>query len=86
MVQVYTVQQVAEILQICKDTVYDLINQGKLKSVRFGKSIRVPERFLEEYLYGEVPHDLELQRKIEELEKKVKKYEESPVMLKVIRG
>ena len=86
MVEVYTVQQVAEILQICKDTVYDLVSEGKLKSVRFGKSIRIPERFLEEYLYGEVPQDLELKRKIEELEKKLKEYEESPVTLKVIRG
>lgn len=86
MIEVYTVQQVANILQVCKDTVYDLINQGKLRSVKLGKSIRIPEKFLQEYLYGEVPHDIELERRVEELERKFKEYEKSPVMLKVIKG
>lgn len=86
MIEVYTVQQVANILQVCKDTVYDLINQGKLRSVKLGKSIRIPEKFLQEYLYGEVPHDIELERRVEELERRFKEYEKSPVMLKVIKG
>lgn len=86
MIEVYTVQQVANILQVCKDTVYDLINQGKLRSVKLGKSIRIPEKFLQEYLYGEVPHDIELERRVEELERKFNEYEKSPVMLKVIKG
>lgn len=40
--KVYTPEQVAEILQLSKNTVYDLINQGEIVAKKIGKSYRIP--------------------------------------------
>lgn len=40
--KVYTPEQVAEILQLSKNTIYDLINRGEIIAKRIGKVYRIP--------------------------------------------
>lgn len=47
---VLTVDQVAEVLCIGKNTAYDLVRSGEIKSVRVGRQIRIPKSALLEYL------------------------------------
>lgn len=44
-----TPQEVADILKIAKNTVYELIKRGELNSYRVGKKVRVDEKDVEEY-------------------------------------
>ncbi len=44
-----TPQEVADILKIAKNTVYELIKRGELNSYRVGKKVRVDLRDVEEY-------------------------------------
>ncbi len=39
---VYTPEQVATMLQLSKNTVYDLISRGELVAKRFGRVYRIP--------------------------------------------
>jgi len=48
--QAYTVQQVAEILQIGRDKVYYLLRTGQLRSIKIGKLRRITDRHLTEFL------------------------------------
>jgi excisionase family DNA binding protein len=49
---VFTVQEAARILKVHPDTVYSLINSGRLRAKRLGKqrALRVPAKALEDYL------------------------------------
>lgn len=38
----YTPEQVAEILQLSKNTIYDLINRGEIIAKKIGKVYRIP--------------------------------------------
>lgn len=49
---VYTVAQLADILQISAKTVYRLIKDKEIRSIRIRGQIRVPSKALEEYLEG----------------------------------
>jgi excisionase family DNA binding protein len=49
-VQFLTVAEVAEIIRVSKMTVYRLVHSGELPAVRVGKSFRVPEHSVHEYL------------------------------------
>lgn len=40
--KVYTPEQVAEILQLSKNTVYQLISRGEIIAKKFGKVYRIP--------------------------------------------
>jgi len=40
--KVYTPEQVAQILQLSKNTVYDLINRGEIIAKKIGKVYRIP--------------------------------------------
>lgn len=42
-------QEVAEILNISKNTVYELIRRGELPSYRVGRKVRIDEKDIEEY-------------------------------------
>ena len=44
--KVYTQEQVAEILQLSKNTVYRLINRGEIIAKKIGKVYRIPQRSL----------------------------------------
>jgi len=40
--KVYTPEQVAELLQLSKNTIYDLISKGEIVAKRIGKVYRIP--------------------------------------------
>lgn len=48
--QAYTVEQVAEILNIGRDKVYFLIRTGQLRSLKIGKLRRITDRHLAEFV------------------------------------
>ncbi|MFC9973206.1 helix-turn-helix domain-containing protein [Spirillospora sp. NPDC127200] len=48
--QAYTVEQVAEILQIGRDKVYSLIRTGHLRSIKIGKLRRITDQHLADFI------------------------------------
>lgn len=42
--------KVAELLDVSKDTVYDLIHSGRLPAIKIGRRFVVPKRSLEEWI------------------------------------
>jgi excisionase family DNA binding protein len=53
-VRFLTVSEVADVMRVSKMTVYRLIHSGEMPAVRFGRSYRVPESAVEQYLRGAV--------------------------------
>jgi excisionase family DNA binding protein len=49
-VQFLTVAEVASLMRVSKMTVYRLVHSGELPAVRVGKSFRVPEKAVHDYL------------------------------------
>jgi excisionase family DNA binding protein len=47
-----TVAEVARIMRVSKMTVYRLVHSGELPAVRVGRSFRVPEKAVHDYLEG----------------------------------
>lgn len=47
---VLTVTDVAEILFVGRNTIYDLLNTGQLKGFRIGRNWRIPKVNLEDYI------------------------------------
>jgi excisionase family DNA binding protein len=47
-----TVAEVAAVMRVSRMTVYRLVHAGELASVRVGRSFRVPERAVHDYLRG----------------------------------
>ncbi|MBT8160550.1 MULTISPECIES: helix-turn-helix domain-containing protein [Arthrobacter] len=45
-----TIAEVAEALRVSKMTVYRLVNSHAIQAVRFGRSYRVPESAVEDYI------------------------------------
>ncbi|MCP2252877.1 DNA binding domain-containing protein, excisionase family [Prauserella aidingensis] len=45
-----TVAEVASLMRVSKMTVYRLVHSGELPAVRVGKSFRVPEQAVHDYL------------------------------------
>ena len=69
--QVYTPDQVAQILQLNKNTVYELIKKGEIIAKKIGRVFRIPAMSLsfaltglDEDLYRAEKEDLKLQSKI----------------------
>lgn len=52
---VYSVCQVAKLLDISRNTAYRLIRSKKLRSIRIGRQIRIPRSALDDYLNGMEP-------------------------------
>lgn len=50
--KVYTLDEIAEILQTTKRTLYNYIKDGKLKAVKIGKYWRVTNENLNNFLEG----------------------------------
>lgn len=46
-----TVAEVASVMRVSKMTVYRLVHNGELPAVRVGRSFRVPEDAVNEYLH-----------------------------------
>ena len=51
---VLSVQQLADVLQIGRNSAYDLVKSGQIRSIRIGRTIRIPQAALLEYLNN--PH------------------------------
>ncbi|HEX5596801.1 MAG TPA: helix-turn-helix domain-containing protein [Micromonosporaceae bacterium] len=51
-VRFLTVAEVAAVMRVSKMTVYRLVHSGELVAVRVGRSFRVPEHVVHEYLRG----------------------------------
>jgi excisionase family DNA binding protein len=49
-VRFLTVAEVAQTMRVSKMTVYRLVHNGELEAVRVGRSFRVPETAVDEYL------------------------------------
>ncbi|PZS01496.1 MAG: transcriptional regulator [Pseudonocardiales bacterium] len=45
-----TVAEVAELMRVSKMTVYRLVHSGELTAARVGRSFRVPEQAVHDYL------------------------------------
>lgn len=50
---VLTIYEMQQALGIGRSMAYRLINDGKIKHLRIGKSIKVPKRFLVDYVLSE---------------------------------
>lgn len=61
---IYTPEQVATLLQLSKNTVYDLINRGEILAKKLGKVYRIPAHSLSFFLYG-LDYDLLEKEKLE---------------------
>ena len=48
--QAYTVEQVADMLQIGRDKVYFLLRTGQLRSIKIGKLRRITDHHLAEFI------------------------------------
>ncbi|MBI2051783.1 helix-turn-helix domain-containing protein [Candidatus Roizmanbacteria bacterium] len=69
--KLYTPEQVAEMLQLSKNTVYDLISRGEIVAKKIGRVYRIPARSisfiftgLDEDLYQAEQEDLKNLQKI----------------------
>jgi excisionase family DNA binding protein len=51
-VRFLTVAEVAAIMRVSKMTVYRLVHGGDLPAIRVGRSFRVPEQAVHDYLRG----------------------------------
>jgi excisionase family DNA binding protein len=49
-VRFLTVAEVAQTMRVSKMTVYRLVHNGELEAVRVGRSFRVPESAVDDYL------------------------------------
>jgi excisionase family DNA binding protein len=49
-VQAYTVEQVAKMLNISRDRVYYLLRTRQLRSIKIGKSRRITNQHLDEFI------------------------------------
>ncbi len=49
-VRLLTVAEVAAIMRLSKMTVYRMVNAGTLPALKVGRSVRIPEHVVDEYL------------------------------------
>jgi excisionase family DNA binding protein len=49
-VRLLTVAEVAAILRLSKMTVYRMVNSGALPALKVGRSVRIPEHVVDDYL------------------------------------
>ena len=49
-VRFLTVAEVATIMRVSKMTVYRLVHSGELEAIRVGRSFRVPEQAVNQYI------------------------------------
>ena len=48
-----TVREAAEALRISKSKAYELVSSGEIPHVRFGKVVRIPKCWLDDWLEGQ---------------------------------
>lgn len=82
-------QEIAEILKISRNTVYELIKRGELNSSKVGKQVRVARGEVDAYLNGESTHTPSISREsalIKSAHKNTKKQNSYQVIDENIRG
>ena len=47
---VVSIKELTVMLNVSKNTAYELLKSGKLKSIKIGKQYRIPKQFVIEYL------------------------------------
>ena len=47
---VLTVKELCEALKIGRNSAYALIRSGKIKSIRIGRNIKIPKKYLIDYI------------------------------------
>jgi excisionase family DNA binding protein len=57
-VKFLTVAEVAQVMRVSKMTVYRLVHSGELPAVRVGRSFRVPEQAVQDYLRDAYVNDV----------------------------
>lgn len=45
-----TVYDVAKVLQVHFNTVYELVRENKIKHMKIGRNIRIPKQYLNEFI------------------------------------
>jgi putative molybdopterin biosynthesis protein len=80
-VKIYTVKETAELLGVGKRAVYEIISQGKLRSVKIGKSLKITDEAISEYMNltahnQKTKREIELETEIEELTKRLHEREQ----------
>ncbi len=73
---VYTPEEVGVLLNLSKNSVYDLINRGEIIAKRYGKVFRIPARSLS-FIFTGLDEDLYLaqendQKNLEKINKEIK--------------
>ena len=53
---VLRVEDLMPVLDIGRNTAYELVRSGQIRSVRVGRQIRVPKDAIREYLFGATQH------------------------------
>ena len=48
--RLYTLQEVANILRVTRQTIYNYVTAKKLKAVKYGREYRVSEKNLQEFI------------------------------------
>ena len=72
--KVYTPEQVAEMLQLSKKTVYELIGKGEIVAKKIGKVYRIPASSISFVFTG---LDIDLYKAEEEDRKNIKKFQKT---------
>ena len=49
---VLTVEDLMSVLCVGRNTAYDLVRSGQVKSLRIGKQIRIPREYVAEFISG----------------------------------
>ena len=49
-IKLYTLQEVADILRVSRQTIYNYVTAKKLKAVKYGREYRVTEEILQEFI------------------------------------
>ncbi|MFH1671477.1 MAG: helix-turn-helix domain-containing protein [Candidatus Portnoybacteria bacterium] len=76
----YTISELAKILNISRQAVFNKIKKGQIKAEKIGRNFAIPKLSLEEVVYGKLTD--ELKREIEQgVGKVVKEYGETLKLL-----
>ena len=51
-IEIYTLQEIQELLQVTRRTLYNWIKDGKLKAFKVGKDWRITKEALEEFIHS----------------------------------
>ncbi|MCY6485339.1 helix-turn-helix domain-containing protein [Clostridium aestuarii] len=54
MSKVLTVYEVADLLNVHRNTIYELVRQNKIKHIKIGRQIRIPEEYLDKFIEDKV--------------------------------